>query len=148
MTEFFRFTIELEAQIHDAPVGVGKREVFERVRRLAQRIAQDKQMLTEVYKITFLDLLLGDYYSETLHSRLKLKKEGEIILPLLTGLESQDASFFTKLFTEPLGEDSGKTRDNAMNLLFSQFGNPVITAARLEYGNTDMETADKKAGIL
>lgn len=148
MTEFFRFTIELKAQIHDAPMGVGQREVFERVRRLAQRIAQDKQMLTEVYKITFLDLLIGDYYSEMLHRKLMLKKEGEIILPLSTALEPEDASFFTKLFTEPIKEDSGETRDNAMNLLFSQFGNLVITDARLEYANSVEKTENKKAGNL
>lgn len=144
MTEFFRFTIELKAQIHDAPRGVGQGEVFERVKRLAQRITQDKQMRTDVYKITFLDLLLADGYSDVIHQKMALKKEKDIILPASTGLESQDATFFKELFSESLQENLGETKDNALNLLFSQFGNPVIIDVRFECTRTGKEDQEKE----
>lgn len=137
MTEFFRFTIEFKAQIHETPRGVGQNDIFERVQRLARRIIREKKEVTEIYKIIFIDLLLGDYYSNALYRKLKMKKEKEILLPVSAGLESQDKNFFEELFKEPLKEDLSRIKDNVSNLLFSQFGNPVITDARLIRDNEE-----------
>ena len=70
--------------------GVGSREQFARIRRLAQRIAARDETLIEVYKITFFDLLFGDYYSDEINKRIKPKEEKEFILPIAEKMDPQD----------------------------------------------------------
>jgi hypothetical protein len=132
MTKNFRFTVELKANIHDSPKGVGSREEFDRVRRLAQRIAANDETLIEVYKITFFDLLFGDYYSDEINRRIKPKPEEEFILPVAEKMDPQDSTFFNEFFSQPPKEDQNVDRDNVLNLFYSQFDKPKIVEARLE----------------
>ena len=137
-TKNFRFVVELKANIHDSPKGVGNRVEFDRVRRLAQRIAAHDETLIEVYKITFLDLLFGDYYSDEINRRIKPKKEEEFMLPVAEKMNPQDSTFFKDFFSPVPEEDSNVDRDNVLNLFYSQFGKPKIVEVRLEClkGNT------------
>jgi hypothetical protein len=131
-TKSFRFVVELKANIHDSPKGVGSREQFARIRRLAQRIAANDDTLIEVYKITFFDLLFGDYYSDEINKRIKPKAEEEFILPVAEEMDPQDSAFFKEFFSQSSKEDPDAERDNVLNLFYSQFGNPKIVEVRLE----------------
>jgi hypothetical protein len=134
MTKHFRFTLELKANIHDSPKGVGSQEEFGRVRRLAQRIAANDETLIEVYKITFFDLLFGDYYTDKINRKIKPKteEEEEFILPVAEKMDSQDSAFFTEFFSESSKENPNIDRDNVLNLFYSQFDKPKIVEVRFE----------------
>jgi hypothetical protein len=132
MTKYFRFTIELKAQVQGNPGGIGTLENIERTQRLVQQITADEKALLEVYKAEFLNLLLGDGYSEDLRNALKLRTEAELILPAAQGLSPQDSEFFTQLLTEPAKEGAKVDKDNVMNLFYSQFGTPDIKAVNFE----------------
>jgi hypothetical protein len=129
MIKKFRFTIELKAQVHESPKGVESKEIFERVRRLAQNIAADEGMLIEMYKVIFLDLLLGDHYTEEINRRVKPKPEKELILPVASKMAPQDSEFFARLFPESAEENLRVDKDNVLNLFYSQFGHPEIVDA-------------------
>lgn len=129
----FRFTVELKADIHDSPKSVGSREEFDRVKSLAQRIAENDEMLIEVYKITFFDLLFGDYYSDEINRRIKPKTEKEFMLPVAEEMDPHDSAFFTEYFSQVPKGDSNVDRDNVLNLFYSQFGKPKIVEVRFEY---------------
>ena len=58
------------------------RKEFDRIQRLARRIVENDETLIEVYKITFFDLLFGDFYSDEINRRIKPKQEEEFILPV------------------------------------------------------------------
>ena len=79
MTKHFRFALELKANIHDSPKGVGSREQFARIQRLARRIAKNDETLVEVYKISFFDLLFGDYYTDKINREIKPKPDTTLI---------------------------------------------------------------------
>jgi hypothetical protein len=132
MTKHFRFTLELKANIHDKPKGVGSREEFDRIQRLARRIAANDETLIEVYKITFFDLLFGDYYSDEINLKIKPKQEEEFILPVTEKMDPQDSDFFAEYFSQVSKGDSKVDRDNVLNLFYSQFGKPEILEVRLE----------------
>jgi hypothetical protein len=132
MTKYFRFTIELKAQVQDNPKGFGILENLERTRRLARKIAADEKALLEVFKAEFLNLLLVDGYSEDLRSALKLRTEKELILSAAQELESQDSEFFTKLMAESESQDQNLDKDNVLNFFYSHFGNPDIEAVKFE----------------
>lgn len=138
MTKKLRFTVELKAQVHDSPKEVGQGESYERACRLAQCIAADEKSLLEMYKVVFFDLLFGDFYNDELRIKSKAKTEGELILPVSFKMQSQDSSFFTQLFSESQKDDGNEDRDNVLNLIYSQFGNPEITKVIFEsFENTD-----------
>jgi hypothetical protein len=143
MTKYFRFTVELKANIHDSPKGVGSREEFDRIRRLAQRIAANDETLIEVYKITFFDLLFGDYYTEKINRKINPKTEEELILPVANKMDPQDSAFFKESFSQFPKEDSNVDRDNVLNLFYSQFGKPNIVEVRFECFDKDAG-GDKK----
>lgn len=143
MTKHFRFTVELKANIHDSPKGVGSREEFGRIRRLAQRIAANDETLIEVYKITFFDLLFGDYYTNKINRKIKPKPEEEFILPVAEKMDSQDSAFFTEFFSLAPKDDPNVDRDNVLNLFYSQFGKPKIVEVRFECFDKDA-VGDKK----
>jgi hypothetical protein len=126
MIKYFQFTVKLRAQIHDNPKGAKSKETFEKVRRLAQNIAADEGMLIEMYKVIFLDLLLGDHYTEEINRRIKPKPEKELILPVLENMTPQDKAFFASLFPESAKEALRLDKDNVLNLFYSHFGNPKI----------------------
>ena len=132
MTKNFRFTVELKANIHDSPKGVGNREEFDRIQRLVQRIAANDETLIEVYKITFFDLLFGDYYTDKINRKIKPKPEEEFILPVAEEMDPQDSAFFTEHFSESSKEDTNVDRDNVLNLFYSQFGKPKIVEVCFE----------------
>jgi hypothetical protein len=132
ITKNFRFTVELKADIHDSPKGVGSREEFGRIQRLAQRIAANDETLIEVYKITFFDLLFGDYYSDEINRRIKPKAEDEFILPVAEKMDPHDSTFFSEFFSQVPKKDSNIDRDNVLNLFYSQFGRPKIVEVRFE----------------
>ncbi len=133
MTKHFRFIIELRTEINDSPQGVVEHpETLDRVHRLALGIATDNQKLKEVLGLSILDLLVGDHYTDELRSKLNLKNEKQIILSAADALEAGDSEFFTEVFSESPKETLLETQDNVVNLFFSQFGNPVIIAVRLE----------------
>lgn len=142
MTVNFRFSIEMKAIIQDTHQQGVSRELCERVRRLAQKVAADKEKMTEVYKITFLDLLLGDGYSDVIRRKIELKKEKDILLPVAAEMDLEDSDFFKSLFEEPLDESLGDTKDEALNHFFSQFKNPAIIDVRLECTDTGTESED------
>ncbi len=145
MTKNFRFTIELKANIHDSPKGVGSREELDRVQRLAQRIAANDETLIEIYKITFFDLLFGDYYSEEISRRIKPKPEKEFMLPVTEKMGPQDSAFFTEYFSQVSKDDSNVDRDNVLNLFYSQFGKPEIVEVCFECLERSATKVDKKA---
>lgn len=144
MTVKLRFSIEMKASVQDTQSKGVNRELGERLRQLAQKVAADKEKMTEVYKITFLDLLLGDFYSDILRRKLKLKKEKAIILPVATEMNQKDSAFFKSLFEEPLDESLSTTRDITINHLFGQFKNPTITDVHFECTDTGAESEDLK----
>jgi hypothetical protein len=132
MTKNFRFTVEIKAQVHDSPKGVESKEIFERVRQLAQNIAADEGMLIEIYKIIFLDLLLGDHYTEEINRRIKPKPEKELIIPAASKMAPQDSEFFTQLFPGNSEEALRVDKDDVLNLFYSQFGHPKIAEVCFE----------------
>ncbi|MGD2091529.1 MAG: hypothetical protein PVH61_35480 [Candidatus Aminicenantes bacterium] len=131
-TRNFKFVVELKAQVHDSPKGAGSREEFERIQRLAQRIAANDETLIEVYKITFFDLLFGDYYSDEINKRIKPKPEKEFMLPVAEKMDPQDSAFFTEYFSQASKKELDVDRDNVLNLFYSQFGKPEIVEVRFE----------------
>lgn len=131
-TRNFRFTVELKANIHDKPKGPGTREEFDRIQRLAQRIAANDETLIEVYKITFFDLLFGDYYSDEINKRIKPKAEKEFMLPVAEEMGPEDSSFFAEYFSQVSEGNSNVDRDNVLNLFYSQFGKPKIVKVSFE----------------
>jgi hypothetical protein len=141
-TKKIRFIVELKANIHDSPKGVGSREEFDRVRCLAQRIAAKDETLIEVYKITFFDLLFGDYYSDEINKRIKPKTDEDIMLPAAEEMNPQDSAFFTEFFAQSPKEDPNVDRDNVLNLFYSQFGKPKIVEVRFEC--VDKNTKENK----
>lgn len=144
MTVNFRFSIEMKAIIQDTHQQGVNRELCERVRRLAQKVGADKEKMTEVYKITFLDLLLGDGYSDVIRRKMELKKEKDILLPVAAEMDLEDSDFFKSLFEEPLDESLGETKDEALNHFFSQFKNPAIIDVKLECTDTGTESEDQE----
>lgn len=132
MTTHFRFIIELETKTGDSPAWLEYRETFAKIQRLSQQIAADKEMVKELYKAAFLELLFGDYYSETLHSKLNPKSEEELILPAALSLESGDTEFFEQLLRNRHENKEKVDKDSLMNLFYSQFGNPEIIDVRFE----------------
>ncbi len=132
MTNKFRFTVELKAQVHDSPKGVGQEETIEKVQRLAKNIAADEKALIELYKVIFYDLLFGDYYSDEIRRKTKQKTEKELILPVANKMAPQDKAFFARLFPESAEEDLKVNKDNVLNLFYSQFGNPKIVEVCFE----------------
>ncbi len=132
MTKRFRFTVEIKAQIHDSPKGVGQGETYEKVRWLAKSIADDEKALVEMYKVIFFDLLFGDYYSDDILIKTKPKTEKELILQVVNNLDAQDSAFFQELFIESQQKDFKVDKDNVLNLFDSQFGNPEIVKVRFE----------------
>ena len=132
MIKYFQFTVKLRAQIQDNPKGAKSKETFEKIRRLAQNIAADEGMLIEMYKVIFLDLLLGDHYTEEINQRLKPKPEKELIIPPASKMAPQDSEFFTRLFPENVEEALRVDKDDVMNLFYSQFGHPKIVEAYFE----------------
>ena len=131
-TKSFRLVVELKADIHDTPKGVGSREQFARIQRLAQKIAANDETLIEVYKITFFDLLFGDYYSDEINRRIKPKAEEEFMLPVAEEMDPGDSVFFKEFFSPSSKEDPDAERDNVLNLFYSQFGKPKIVEVRFE----------------
>ncbi|MGD2090958.1 MAG: hypothetical protein PVH61_32590 [Candidatus Aminicenantes bacterium] len=132
MTKNFRFTVELKANIHDKPKGPGTREEFDRIQRLARRIAENDETLIEVYKITFFDLLFGDYYTDKINREIRPKQEKEFMLPVAEQMDPGDSAFFTEYFSQVSKVDSKVDRDNVLNLFYSQFGKPEIVQIRFE----------------
>jgi hypothetical protein len=132
MIKYFQFTVKLRAQIQDNPKGAKSKETFEKVRRLAQNIAADEGMLIEMYKVIFLDLLLGDHYTEGINRRIKPKPEKELIIPAASKMAPQDSEFFTRLFPENAEENLRVDKDDIMNLFYSQFGHPKIVEVCFE----------------
>lgn len=132
MIKKFRFTVEIKAQIHDSPKGVGQGETYEKVRRLVKCIADDEKALVEMYKVIFFDLLFGDYYSDEIRLMAKPRTEKELILPVVNNLDAQDSAFFQELFIESQQKDFKVDKDNVWNLFDSQFGNPEIVRVRFE----------------
>ncbi|MGD2085600.1 MAG: hypothetical protein PVH61_05375 [Candidatus Aminicenantes bacterium] len=132
MIKYFQFTVKLRAQIQDNPKGAKSKETFEKVRRLAQNIAADEGMLTEMYKVIFLDLLLGDHYTEEIDRRIKPKPEKELIIPAASKMAPQDSKFFTRLFPESAEENLRVDKDDVLNLFYSQFGHPKIVEVCFE----------------
>lgn len=141
----FRFTVELKANIHDKPKGPGTREEFDRIRRLAQRIAANDETLIEVYKITFFDLLFGDYYSDEIKRRITPKAEKEFMLPVAEKMGPQDSAFFEEYFSQVSKGDSNVDRDNVLNLFYSQFGKPKIVQVLFECFEENSTKVEKKA---
>jgi hypothetical protein len=139
----FRFSVEMKAKIKYAHQAGVSRELSERVRRLVQKVATDKEKMIEVYKISFLDLLQGDYYNNVLHRKIKTIKEEEIILPVAAEMDKKDLDFFESLFEVPLDESLGETKDKALNHFFSQFKNPAITSVQLTCTKVETESEDK-----
>ena len=135
MIKYFKFTVRLRAQIHDNPKAAKSKETFEKVRRLAQKIAADEGMLIEMYKVIFLDLLLGDHYTEEINRRVKPKPEKELILPVASKMASQDKAFFASLFPENAEEALRVDKDEVLNLFYSQFGHPKIVEVCFESFN-------------
>lgn len=131
-TRHLRFTVELKTIIHDMPKSVGTREEFDRIQRLAQRIAANDKTLIEVYKIIFFDLLFGDYYSDEINRRIKPKAEKEFMLSVAEKMDPGDSAFFTEYFSELPKEDPNVDRDNVLNLFYSQFGKPRIVEVCFE----------------
>jgi hypothetical protein len=131
-TKHLRFIVELKVNIHESPKGVGSKEEFERIQRLGQIITTNDETLLDVYKITFFDLLFGDYYTDEINRRIKPKTEAEFILPAANKMDPQDSAFFTESFSEFPKEDSNVDRDNVLNLFYSQFGRPKIVKVRFE----------------
>ena len=131
-TKSFRLVVELKANIHDKPKGPGTREEFDKIQRLAQRIAANDETLIEVYKITFFDLLFGDYYSDEINRRIKPKAEEEFMLPVAEEMDPGDSVFFKEFFSPSSKEDPDAERDNVLNLFYSQFGKPKIVEVRFE----------------
>lgn len=144
MTVKLWFSIEMEASVKDSQSKGVNRELGERVRRLAQQVAADKEKMVEVYKITFLDLLLGDYYSDILRRKLRLKREKDIILPLAAEMDQTDSTFFHSLFEEPLDESISKAKNKTLNQLFSQFKNPTITDVHFKCTDTGTKSEEHK----
>jgi len=99
---------------------------------MAQRIAARDETLIEVYKITFFDLLFGDYYSDEINKRIKPKAEEEFMLPVAEKMAPQDSAFFKEFFSQSSKEDPDAERDNVMNLFYSQFGKPKIVEVCFE----------------
>lgn len=132
MTKHFRFTLELKANIHDSPKGPGTREEFDRVQRLARRVSENDETLIEVYKITFFDLLFGDYYSDEINRRINPKAEKEFMLPVAEEMDPGDSAFFTEYFSQVSKGDSKVDRDNMLNLFYSQFEKPEIVEVQFE----------------
>jgi hypothetical protein len=137
MTKKFRFTVELKAQIRDNPRGVKSKEIFERVRRLAQKISADDKALVEMYKVIFFDLLFGDYYSDEIRRKAKPKTEKELILPVAENMTPHDKAFFIRLFSEEAKEDLKSEKDNILDLFYSQFGNPKVVDVSLEISKNE-----------
>jgi hypothetical protein len=132
MIKYFQFTVKFRAQIQDNPKGAKSKDTFEKVRRLSQNIAADKEMLIEIYKVIFLDLLLGDYYTEEINRKVKPKPEKELILPAASKMSPRDSEFFTQLFPESAQEALRLDKDDVLNLFYSQFGKPKIVEVRFE----------------
>jgi hypothetical protein len=132
MTKYFRFTIELKAQVQNNPKGFGILENLERTRRLARKIAADEKALTEVCKVEFLNLLQGDGYGEEISSELNPLPEKELILSAAKGLESEDSEFFNMLFTESADNETEVEKDNILAFFYSHFGSPDIEAVNFE----------------
>ena len=132
MIKYFQFTVKLRAQIQDNPKGAKSKETFEKIRRLAQNIVADEGMLVEMYKVIFLDLLLGDHYTEQINQRLKPKPEKELILPAASKMSPQDSEFFTRLFPENAEEFLRVDKDDVMNIFYNQFGHPKIVEVCFE----------------
>ncbi len=145
MTKHFRFTVELKANIHESPKGVGSREEFDRIQRLAQKISANDETLIEVYKITFFDLLFGDYYSDEINRRIKPKSEKEFMLPVAEKMGPKDFAFFAEYFSQASKSDSNVDRDNVLNLFYSQFGKPKIVEVCIECLEGNATEVDKKA---
>ena len=125
MIKKFRFTVELKAQVHDSPKGVGQQEIFERVRRLGQNMTDDENALLEMYKAIFFDLIFGDYYSDEIRQSTNVKSEAELLKPVAQKMASRDSEFFNRLLMMS-EEDSGIDKDNVLSLFYSQFENPEV----------------------
>jgi hypothetical protein len=148
MIKYFQFTVKLRAQIQDNPKGVKSKETFEKVRRLTQKIAADEGMLIEMYKVIFLDLLLGDHYTEEINQKLKPKLEKELILPVASKMAPQDSEFFTRLFPGNAEEALRVDKDDVMNLFYSQFGHPKIVEVCFEsFDKKGMEKEREAKGV-
>lgn len=145
MTEYFRFTVELKAKVNDSPGGDEHREMSSRVQRLVNNIAADRQRLTEVYKVIFLDLLLGDYYGDILKQKLSTKTEEELILPAAKELDPQDSAFFESILSGTASDNQKAGKDNLLNMFYKQFGNPKIVDVRLELFKKEQAEAEKKS---
>ena len=125
-TKKILFTVELKARVHDRPQGVEQRDIFERVQRLGQNIANDEKALIEVYKAIFFDLLFADYYSDVIRRKAKTRAEKQLILPNARKLSSQDSEFFARLFSKEAEEDLRLGKDNILDLFYSQFEDPEV----------------------
>jgi hypothetical protein len=145
MTKYFRFTVELKADIKDNPKGLDGQEPFAGVRRLAQKFAADKELLVEVYKVIFFDLLFGDYYSEEVLRKVNQKGEKDLILPVANQMTPQDSAFFTQFFSGSGQEDPDVNNDKIMNLFYSHFRKPKIDEVRFEYLEGNSTKVEKKA---
>jgi hypothetical protein len=145
MTKHFRFTVELKANINDSPKDVEGQEPLNRVRRLAKKFAADGELLTEVYKVVFFDLLFGDYYSEEVLRRVKQKAEMDLILPVANQMAPQDSAFFTEFFSASGQEDPEVDRDDVLNLFYSHFRKPQIAHIDFEcFDKNDKGKENKK----
>jgi len=144
-TKSFRFVVELKANIHDKPKGPGTREELDKIQRLAQRIAVNDETLIEVYKITFFDLLFGDYYTDKINKTIQPKQEEEFILPVAEKMDPGDSAFFNEYFSQVSKEDSKVDRDNVLNLFYSQFGKPEIVEVRFECTEGNSTQVEKKS---
>ncbi len=142
MTKYFRFTVELKANVLDNPKDVECQKASEEVRRLAQKFAADEEQLVEVYKVIFFDLLFGDNYSEEILQKAKQKDEKELFLSVASQMVPQDSDFFTKLFSDSAKGDADDEKDNVLNLFYSYFEKPKIAQVsfeRFEKNDKDIE---------
>ena len=144
MIKYFQFTVKLRAQIHDTPRGTKSKETFEKVRRLVHSIAASGEMLTDVYKVIFFDLLFGDYYSDEIRWKTKQKTEKELIMSIVENMAPQDKAFFAQLFPESTEDALRVDKDNVMNVFYSQFGNPKIAGVSFECIDTKMRRRKEK----
>ncbi len=133
MKRRFRLDIGLEVDVRETPADEEKagRGIHGSVGCLTGIAARDVALRKEIVQLCFFQLIDGGYYGDAILRLLKPREDEVLILDILDRLPEKDALYLRKFFTEPLKPGYARKKDDILNLFYSAFGNPEITAISL-----------------
>ncbi len=132
MEKIYRLTIDLKAHINDEVADTNTWENLTHIHRFMEKMKADDTALLEFYKIQVNDDLLTICNQEDVKEVFKIKKEFEIIKPLLLLLNPENAEFISNLFNDEGNIDINTLEDNR-DLIYNQFNvMKIITADFIE----------------